>query len=653
MPKSVSRLEVGCAVSLALLLAAPAAAQTPPPRPSEPPPGGQAESASGSASLKRLSIEELARISVQSVSRRSENVTEAPAAVTVITGDALRRSGVTTLTDALRLAVGVAVARDGHSWSISARGFNASTANKMVVMLDGRSLYTPLFSGVFWDVQDTLIADVDRIEIIRGGGGTLWGANAVNGVINIITKLAADTQGGLAQIGGGSSLGVLGLRYGGKTGRAGRYRVYAKFRRDEGQPFTNGVDSDETLKSGQAGVRFDFGPSSPTSVTLQGDVYTGNTDLPATATATGEIDVAGGNALGRVRHTYHSGAQIEFQGHYDGTYREGPGPVRGAPQYGGAGAAVPLVGRPAARSDGRARDAVDARPGHAGRLAVLRSGVEDDHARQLLRPGRDLALPGRVVAILGTKLERNTYTGFEYQPNARLKWNVGRGQVLWGGVSRGVRVPSRFDTDLRFTATTPIVVLTGNPDLQSETVISREAGYRTFLIPKLALGINGFVNSYDDLRTQEPTPPVGIPIVLANKQAGRVSGSRSARTTSRGQPGRFGAATRICTNVRVRCGQPGSDRRQPRAQRSVAPRVAAIVFGPPEKCHVRRDVPLGRRAAAAGGGRLRRAHDARRATPHAVPSSSKSSATTCYTIGISSSSISGRRTRCPGRSSRG
>jgi iron complex outermembrane recepter protein len=316
---------------------------------------------------------------------------------------------------------------------------------------------------------------------------------------------------------------VLGLRYGGKAGKAGSYRVYAKFRRDEGQPFTTGVDSDETLKSGQAGVRFDFGPSSPTSITLQSDVYTGNTDLSSGSTSPGQIDFAGGNALGRVRHTYRSGAQIEFQGYYDGTYRKVPG------QY------------------AERRNTMEVELQYrwsAARRHDLTAGLGTLLTRDHVTPGGSLffdpasrtitrvnffaqdaiSLPGRVVAILGTKLERNTYSGFEYQPNARLKWNVGRGQVLWGGISRGVRVPSRFDTDLRFTATTPIVVLTGNPEFQSETAISREAGYRTYVIPKLALGINGFVNSYDELRTQEPTPPLGVPIVLANKQAGRVSG---------------------------------------------------------------------------------------------------------------------------------
>src|SRR5690349_15329478 len=177
-----------------------------------------AQEPSRQGSLKGLSIEELSRIAVISASRHSEVASEAAASITVITGDAIRRAGVTSLPDALRLAIGVGVGRDGHTWAISARGFQASTANKMVVLIDGRSVYTPLFSGVFWDAQDLVLADIDRIEVIRGAGGTLWGANAMNGVINIITKLSSETQGGLVQVGAGTARDDVALRYGGKAG---------------------------------------------------------------------------------------------------------------------------------------------------------------------------------------------------------------------------------------------------------------------------------------------------------------------------------------------------------------------------------------------------------------------------------------------------
>ena len=180
----------------------------------------------GEQTLKTLSIEDLSKIDVTSVSKHAETIFDAAAAISVITAEDLRRSGVTELPEAMRLAVGMSVARfNGETWGVSARGFNISTANKMLVLIDGRSVYTPLFSGVFWGVQDVVLEDVDRIEVVRGPGGTLWGANAVNGVINIITKVAADTQGGLVMVGAGSRLGQTVVRYGGKAGVNAAYRA--------------------------------------------------------------------------------------------------------------------------------------------------------------------------------------------------------------------------------------------------------------------------------------------------------------------------------------------------------------------------------------------------------------------------------------------
>jgi iron complex outermembrane recepter protein len=258
-------------------------------------------------------------------------------------------------------------------------------------------------------------------------------------------------------------------------------------------------------------------------VTVPGDVYTGNVDLSVLSPTSGQIDFAGGNALARVRHTYGSGAQMELQAYYDDTYRKVPGQYAERRHTG----EVELQYRWSAGRHHDLTSGLGTQVTH-DRATPDRSLFFDPASRTITRVNffaqDEIALPGRVVAILGTKLERNTYTGFEYQPNARLKWTVGPGQVLWGGMSRGVRVPSRFDTDLRFTAGTPAVILTGDRSFQSETVLSREAGYRTYVMPKVALAVSGFVNSYDDLRTQEPTPPVGIPIVLANKSEGRVSG---------------------------------------------------------------------------------------------------------------------------------
>ena len=231
---------------------------------------GQVAAASpGDQTLKRLSIEDLSSIDVTSTLKHAEPVIASAAAIEVITADDIRRAGITMLPEALRLVTGVQVARfDGHTWATSARGFNISTANKLVVMIDGRSVYTPLFSGVFWDVQDLVLEDVDRIEVIRGPGATLWGANAVNGVINIVTKHASQTEGTLVQIGGGTDLGQTAVRYGRAIGRDGGVRVYGKYRYRGSQVFETGASARDPLRSGQAGFRFDHGASGRTLMTL-------------------------------------------------------------------------------------------------------------------------------------------------------------------------------------------------------------------------------------------------------------------------------------------------------------------------------------------------------------------------------------------------
>jgi len=508
---------VSWTAGLVLLFAAHAIAAT---QDTNSPQGPASETQQETPSLKRLSIEELARISVVSASRHTEPVTDAAAAITVITGDAIRRSGVRTLPDALRLALGVSVSRDGFAWAISARGFNASTTNKMVVMIDGRSIYTPLFSGVFWDAQDLLLADIDRIEVIRGAGGTLWGANAVNGVINIITKLATDTEGLLVQAGGGSELGIVGARYGGRAGKDGAFRVYGKARRFDALPFANGNPSEAPLVGQQAGVRLDLGPASTTSITLQGDGY--HTTFGVPSTSDGRAN--GGNALMRVRHTYQSGSQVQLQVYYDDTFRSIPS------QY--------AERRRTADSELQFRFSAGARQDIVSGL-----GITATHDRVTPTPtfsfdplSRTTTLlnafvqdeidlvPGRLAAILGSKFEHNSYTGFEIQPTGRLRWTPAKSHLVWGGVSRAVRMPSRFDTDLRFTAGTPILVISGNSDFQSETALVTEAGYRTWAVPKLAFGITAFGSVYDQLRSQEPSAPAGLPIVLGNKHNGRVSG---------------------------------------------------------------------------------------------------------------------------------
>src|SRR2546422_9907756 len=274
--------------------------------------------------LKKLTLEQLMDVEVTSVSRRPEKLSETASAIQVITQEDIRRSGVTSLPEALRLASNLQVAQvDSRQWAISARGFTSTAANKMQVLIDGRTVYTPLFSGVFWDVQDTLLEDIDRIEVISGPGATLWGANAVNGVINITTKNAKDTQGLFLEGGGGTELrGFGGVRYGGELATNLHYRVYGKFFDRDNTVVPNGNDATDDWYMGQGGFRLDWDASDINLLTLQGDLYGGRMSQPGT---NGNIRVDGGNVIGRWSHTISEQSDFKLQLYYDRTHRNIPG----------------------------------------------------------------------------------------------------------------------------------------------------------------------------------------------------------------------------------------------------------------------------------------------------------------------------------------
>ena len=472
--------------------------------------------------LRQLSLEELAKIDVTSASRHAEAVSEAAAAVTVITQDDIRRAGITNLPDALRLVTGFNVARvNGQTWAISARGFQTAAGNKLVVLIDGRSVYTPLFSGTFWDQQDVILSDVDRIEVIRGPAGALWGANAVNGAINIITKRAGDTQGALVHVDAGTPAAQTEFRYGSRAGANGDYRVYGKYRYLGALRFTAGGSALDTISSGQGGFRYDRDdPAKRNSFTLQGDVYRGAEGLSDRP----DIDVAGANVLARVVHTMPSGAQWQAQLYYDGTYRRIP------------------------RQYGEHRDTADIDlqyrfPTSSSHDITAGAGIDFTHSAtqptanfffvpQNLASGLvnafaqdDIAIvPNVFDVIVGSKLEHNIYTGFEFQPTARARWRVTPAHMFWTSISRAVRMPTRFDDDLRATGGLPFVVLRGDASVQSENVISTEAGYRQTASRLMSFDVTAFVSSYSDLRTLEPTPPLGIPLVISNLMNGRTAG---------------------------------------------------------------------------------------------------------------------------------
>ena len=458
--------------------------------------------------ISRLSLEELMQVEVTSVLKKSETVSGAPAAIYVLTQEDIHRSGVTSIPDALRMVPGLNVAGlNAGNWAISARGFNSRFANKLLVLMDGRSVYTPLFSGVYWDVQDTLLDDIDRIEVIRGPGASLWGANAVNGVINIITKKARDTQGGLATGGGGSEEQTFGgLRYGGTLGDDAFYRVYVKHYDRASLESQTGRSANDAMHMTQGGFRVDWDPSSINSFTFQGDVYAGDTS----SVSTNRAPVAGGNFISTWSHTFSADSELTVRAYFDRTDRD----------------------YQRALSDRRNTADVDVQHRFAlgERNEILWGGgyryVSDetigshqvsfappdarDHIANLFVQDDITLIRDRLHFIAGAKLEHNEYTGFEFQPSARLLFTPDERQTIWGAAARAVRSPSRADIGLRANdgiPPSPVTSISGNPDFKSEDLIALELGYRIQPRPRLSFDLAAFFNIYDHLRTFEAGAP--------------------------------------------------------------------------------------------------------------------------------------------------
>jgi iron complex outermembrane receptor protein len=472
--------------------------------------------------LKKLSVEELMNLEVTSVSKRPEKLSATASAIQVITGEDIRRSGATSIPEALRLASNLEVARiDSRQWAITARGFNNTLANKMLVLIDGRTVYTPLYAGVYWDVQDTLLADIDRIEIISGPGATQWGANAVNGVINITTRSARDTQ-GTALIGAsGSELRTLGgLRHGGELSNGLHWRVYGKYFDRDAAVFPNGQDAADVWRMRQGGFRLDSDhPGGSDRLTVQGDVYDGAIGQAGTAA---DEEVSGGNLLGRWSRTLADNSDLQLQVYYDRTHRDIPNSIAQRLNTYDLdfqhrlpfGTAHDIVW-------GLSYRAIEDDIAHPATLAFLPERVTLHWYGGFIQDEITL-LPERLHLTAGTKLEHNDYTGLEVQPSVRLAWQPGTGQTVWSAVSRAVRTPSRVDRDLYAPATPPFTQLQGGPDFASEKLLAYELGYRVQPFQRLALSLATFYHDYDDLRSVEPVnPPAAFPIVLANGLQGK------------------------------------------------------------------------------------------------------------------------------------
>ena len=474
-------------------------------------------------SLKSLTVEQLMDIEVTSVSKRPEKLSATASAIQVITGDDIARSGASSIPEALRLASNLEVAQiDARQWAITSRGFNNVFADKMLVLIDGRTVYTPLYAGVYWDVQDTMLEDLDRIEVISGPGATQWGANAVNGVINITTKSARDTQGGLITAGGGTELSAAtAMRYGGELAPGVYYRVYAKHF-DRGDSLrSNGLEGDDAWRMDQAGFRVDWNAAPDNTLTFQGDLYSG------TATRAGPNDTGmnGRNLLGRWTRTLAEDSEIKLQVYYDQTHRNIPGSFTQSLDTFDVDFQhrFPL---------GRRQDIVW---GFGYRLGD--DDVVNTPANAFLPPRvthqwfnafvqDEFALSAdRLHLTLGSKIERNDYTGYELEPSVRAAWLLPRAQTLWAAVSRAVRTPSRIDRDL-YSPATPPYRIAGGPNVVSEKLLAYEVGYRVQVDPQLALSLATFYNDYRDLRSLEPlTPPLAFPVVINSGLNGRSVGA--------------------------------------------------------------------------------------------------------------------------------
>jgi iron complex outermembrane recepter protein len=519
-------------------------------------PNAAAQVCPGVRDVVDADIEKLMGMEVTSVSKRTQKVADAAAAVFVITQDDIRRSGATSIPEALRMAPGIEVARiDENKWAIGSRGFNGRFDNKLLVLIDGRSVYTPLFSGVYWNVQDVMLEDVDRIEVIRGPGATLWGANAVDGVINIITKKSRCTQGTVVTAGAGNEeRGSGSVRYGDKVGNTS-YRLYSKYFNWGPSEYSSGMTAHDEWDMLRGGFRADWTPTGANSMTVQGDVYRsryGETltvpslSAPYSSTFPNDGNYSGGNILGRWNRS-SEGSSMSLQMYFDNTTMADNSVFVDHQnifdidfQHGfHVGDSQQFVWGMGYRSLWDRNDpsfSVSVMPNertlnHFGAFIQDEIGVVDKRLR----------------ITIGSKFEHNDFTGFEVEPNARLLWTLTPNQSVWTAVSRAVRTPALTEEGLRLNSAvippgTPqnpaplpaVVAVFGSPQFQSEDLLAYEAGYRVQATKTFSADIAGFYNNYSNLRSAEPGVPsiegspvptdIVVPFVAENKMSGGTYG---------------------------------------------------------------------------------------------------------------------------------
>jgi iron complex outermembrane recepter protein len=505
-----------------------------------------------------MSLEDLMNMQVTSVSKRSQKVADAAAAVFVITQEDIRRSGATSIPDALRMVPGLEVAQiDQNKWAIGSRGFNGRFDNKLLVLIDGRSVYTPLFSGVYWNVQDVVLEDVDRIEVIRGPGATLWGANAVDGVINIITKSAKATQGGLVSAGAGSQEATAEtVRYGSKVKDNTYYRVYGKYYDWYPSIDPTGTTASDGWHALRGGFRLDSNATTRDSITVQGDIYHDNfgetltvpslTSPTLWSTYPNNGSESGGDLLGRWNHSF-SRSSTSLQMYYDRTNIADP-TVFGDHEsvydidfqhdihLGESQELVWGLGYRSIQDTNGSSFTVALRPDHSS-LNQYSAFVQDEVN----------LLDNHMHITVGSKFEHNPFTGFEFEPNVRVLGTLTNKQSVWAAVSRAVRTPALTEEGLQlnvgivppgtapFNSPLPLVeAIFGSPQFGSEDLLAYEVGYRVQATNSFSLDIAAFYNNYTNLRSAEPGAPilvgspvpsyVVLPFVASNKMSGGTYG---------------------------------------------------------------------------------------------------------------------------------
>ncbi|MES2071978.1 MAG: TonB-dependent receptor [Pseudomonadota bacterium] len=464
-----------------------------------------------------LSFDELANIQITSVSKKAERLAGAPASVFVITNEDIRRSGASSLPEALRLAPNLQIARvDARNYAITARGFNSVFENKLLVLIDGRTVYSPFFSGVFWDAQDVVLEDIERIEVISGAGATLWGANAVNGVINIITRSAKDTQGSLLAAGASEHESNGALRYGGKLENGAYYRVYGKFADNDNTRNQSGGLIQDGWRRTQAGFRSDWSDGDKTLM-LEANAYqAGLHERPIR-----DIKLAGLNLLGRATKKLADGSDMSLQIYLDHTERDQP--VAYVDRLNTfdiefqhallLGSSHNLVW------GGGYRYAMDKVQQNGATFAFFPESLNMRWSNLFVQD--EISLHQNLRLTAGLKFEHSHYTGAEYLPSVRLAWDAAPNHLIWGSISRAIRSPSRIDRDI-YVLPKPIMVngvprffIAGGPNFMSEVAIDKELGYRGQLSPTLTYSVTAFHTAYDKLRTLEPGAG-GLDAVFSN-----------------------------------------------------------------------------------------------------------------------------------------